>query len=218
MRYSKDHKAETHERIVKNASVRLRERGAAGLGVAELMKEAGLTHGGFYAHFASRDALISEAFVHAMEQAARRWRKRADEAPEGEGLAAVVNGYLTAAHRDDIGNGCALPALGAEVSRASPKVRKAVASKLEKMIEVIAGEISGPSEKDARREAIGALATMMGALLMARMAGTGEFSDEILEAGRYAAQKASNASKLRIRKPATTGANAPAKADTAARS
>lgn len=217
MRYSKEHKTETHDRIVKNASVRLRERGAAGLGVAELMKEAGLTHGGFYAHFASRDALISEAFVHAMELAAKRWRKRADEAPEGEGLAAVVNGYLTAAHRDDIGNGCALPALGAEVSRATPKVRKAVAAKLEKMVEVVAGEISGLSEKDARQEAIGALATMMGALLMARMAGTGEFSEEILEAGRYTAQKADNAAKPRSRKPAKS-ADAPAKADAAARS
>ncbi len=209
MRYSKDHKAETHERIVKNASVRLRERGAAGLGVAELMKEAGLTHGGFYAHFPSRDALIGEAFIHAMEQAAKRWRKRADEAPEGKGLAAVVDGYLTAAHRDDVGNGCALPALGAEVSRASPKIRKAVAAKLENMIEVIAGEMPGLSEKDARREAIGALATMMGALLMARMAGTGEFSDEVLEAGRYAARKADSASKPRTRKSATKATDAP---------
>jgi TetR/AcrR family transcriptional repressor of nem operon len=142
-----------------------------------------------------------------MEQAARRWRKRADEAPEGEELAAVVNGYLTAAHRDDIGNGCALPALGAEVSRANPKIRKAVAAKLERMIEVIAGEISGLSEKDARREAIGSLATMMGALLMARMAGTGEFSDEILEAGRHAANRADSAPKTRTRKPTSKGAN-----------
>jgi TetR/AcrR family transcriptional regulator, transcriptional repressor for nem operon len=195
MRYSKEHKTETRDRIVKNASVRLRERGAANLGVAELMKEAGLTHGGFYAHFASRDALIGEAFVHAMEQAAKRWRKRADEAPEGKELAAVVNGYLTAAHRDDIGNGCALPALGAEVSRATPKIRKAVAAKLDDMIDVIAGQMPGPTDKDARRDAIGSLATMMGALLMARMAGTGDFSEEILDAGRYAAQRVENASK-----------------------
>jgi TetR/AcrR family transcriptional repressor of nem operon len=212
MRYSKEHKTETHDRIVKNASVRLRERGAASLGVAELMKEAGLTHGGFYAHFASRDALIGEAFVHAMEQAAKRWRKRADEAPEGKELAAVVSGYLTAAHRDDIGNGCALPALGAEVSRATPKTRKAVAAKLDDMIDVIAGQMPGPTDKDARRDAIGSLATMMGALLMARMAGTGDFSEEILDAGRYAAQRVENASKQRGRKSATKEA-APAPAD-----
>jgi TetR/AcrR family transcriptional regulator, transcriptional repressor for nem operon len=210
MRYSKDHKAETHDRIVKNASVRLRERGAAGLGVAELMKEAGLTHGGFYAHFASRDALISEAFVHAMELAAKRWRKRADEAPEGEGYAAVVDGYLTASHRDDVGNGCALPALGAEVSRASPKIRKAVAAKLEKMIDVVATEMPGLNEKDARREAIGTVAIMMGALLMSRMAGTGEFSDEILEAGRAAAKKVDSTSKPGKRKPAAKGTGASA--------
>lgn len=213
MRYSKDHKTETHERIVKNASVRLRERGAAGLGVAELMKEAGLTHGGFYAHFTSRDALIGEAFVHAMEQAAKRWRKRADEAPEGKELAAVVNGYLTAAHRDDVGNGCALPALGAEVSRATPKIRKAVAAKLDDMIDVIAGQMPGPTDKTARREAIGSLATMMGALLMARMAGTGDFSEEILEAGRYAAQRAETASKPRSRKPARKEADPAAAED-----
>lgn len=218
MRYSKDHKTETHERIVKNASVRLRERGAANLGVAELMKEAGLTHGGFYAHFPSRDALISEAFVHAMEQTAKRWRKRADEAPEGKELAAVVNGYLTAAHRDDIGNGCALPALGAEVSRANPKIRKAVAAKLEDMIDIVAGQMPGPTKKAARRDAIGALATMMGALLMARMAGTGDLSEEILDAGRSVAQRAENASKPRTRKPAAKGAAAPAAEGGAARS
>ena len=68
MRYTKDHKQETHARIVKKASVKLRERGAHGIGVADLMKEAGLTHGGFYAHFASREALVVEAFVYAMER------------------------------------------------------------------------------------------------------------------------------------------------------
>lgn len=218
MRYSKDHKAETHERIVRNASVRLRERGAAGLGVAELMKEAGLTHGGFYAHFASRDALIGEAFVHAMEQAAKRWRRRADGAPDGEGLAAVVDGYLTPSHRDDVGNGCALPALGAEVSRASPKIRKAVAARLEKMVEVVAGEMSGLNDKDARREAIRVVAIMMGSLLMSRMAGTGEFSDEILEAGRQAAKRVEGTAGSRPRKRASRSGEGAVTKDSAVRS
>lgn len=200
MRYSKEHKAETHERIVKNASVRLRERGAASLGVAELMKEAGLTHGGFYAHFASRDALISEAFAHAMDQATARWRRRAEQAPEGKRLSSIVNGYLTAEHRDDIGNGCALPSLGAEVHRASPKTRKAVAAKLEEMVDVIAEQMPAQTTKAARREAIAALATMMGAMIMARMAGTGEFSDEVLIAGRQAALRVENTPQPRARK------------------
>ena len=200
MRYSKDHKAETHERIVKNASVRLRERGAASLGVAELMKEAGLTHGGFYAHFASRDALIGEAFAHAMDQTAKRWRKRAEQAPEGKQLSSIVNGYLTAQHRDDVGNGCALPSLGAEVHRASSKTRKAVAAKLEEMIDVISEQMPAQTAKAARREAIATLSTMMGTMILARMAGTGEFSDEVLAAGRQGALRVENSPNPRVKK------------------
>ena len=75
MRYSREHKLETHARIVKKASVRLREKGAHGIGVADLMKDAGLTHGGFYAHFDSREALVIEAFAHAMDRSTERWRK-----------------------------------------------------------------------------------------------------------------------------------------------
>lgn len=211
MRYSKDHKAETHERIVKRAAVRLKERGAAGLGVADLMKEAGLTHGGFYAHFASRDALIGEAFVHAMEQAAQRWRKRVATAPEGQGLAAIVNTYLTPEHRDNVGQGCALPALGAEVMRASPKTRKAFAARIEDMVEVLAAEMPAPAPKAARREAIAALATMMGALMLARMAGTGEFSEEILGAGRHAALRMPEAAKPRARKARSPKSSLPSR-------
>jgi TetR/AcrR family transcriptional repressor of nem operon len=76
MRYSKEHKLETHARIVKKASVRLREKGAHGIGVADLMKDAGLTHGGFYAHFDSREALVIEAFAYAMAAPSRRWALR----------------------------------------------------------------------------------------------------------------------------------------------
>ena len=199
MRYSKDHKAETHERIVKNASVRLREGGAASLGVADLMKEAGLTHGGFYAHFASRDALISEAFAHAMQQTTGRWRRRAEQAPEGKRLASIVNGYMSTEHRDDAGNGCALPSLGVEAARANPKIRKAFVNKLEEMIEVIAEQFSDLPPKAARREAIAVISTMMGAMILARTAGAGEFSDEILGAGRHAALRGEDAAKPRDR-------------------
>ena len=209
MRYSKDHKIETHARIVKNASVLLREKGADGIGVAELMKEAGLTHGGFYAHFDSRDALIGEAFAHAMEQTTRRWRKKAEQAPAGQRLATIVNAYLTPSHRDDIGNGCALPALGTELLRANPKTRKAAISKLEEMIDMIAEQMSAATSKAARREAIATLSTMMGALVLARMAGTGEFSSEILAAGRHAALKAEAAPKPRVRKAASKQRPAP---------
>jgi len=186
MRYSKEHKLETHARIVKKASVRLREKGAHGVGVADLMKEAGLTHGGFYAHFDSREALVIEAFADAMDRSTERWRKLAEQTPPDKRLATIVATYLTPLHRDDPGHGCAVPTLGAEIARESPKTRKAFAAKLEQMIDMLAAQIPELPRKAARKRAMAVIATMMGTLVLARVAGTGDFSDEILGAGRDA--------------------------------
>src|ERR1700710_2874681 len=133
MRYSREHKQETHARIVKKASVRLREKGAHGIGVADLMKDAGLTHGGFYAHFDSREALVIEAFAYAMDRSTDRWRQLAGQAAPGQGLSTIIESYLSPQHRDNPGAGCAVPALSAEIARESPKTRKAFASKLDQM-------------------------------------------------------------------------------------
>jgi len=186
MRYSKEHKQETHARIVRKASVRLREKGAHGVGVADLMKEAGLTHGGFYAHFDSRDALVIEAFAHAMDRSTERWRKMVSETPPEKRLTTMVENYLTAAHRDDPGHGCAVPALSADIARESPKTRKAFAAKVEQMIDMMADQIPEVPRKAARKQAAAALATMMGTLVLARVTGSGELSDDILAAGREA--------------------------------
>ena len=186
MRYSREHKLETHARIVKKASVRLREKGAHGVGVADLMKEAGLTHGGFYAHFASREALVIEAFNYAMQRGTERWRKLAEATPPAKRLATIVDSYLTPLHRDDPGHGCAIPTLGAEIARESPRTRKAFAARLDQMIDMLAAQIPDVPRKAARKQAMAAVATMMGTLVMARVAGSGEFSDEILGAGREA--------------------------------
>jgi TetR/AcrR family transcriptional repressor of nem operon len=186
MRYSKEHKQETHARIVKKASVRLREKGAHGIGVADLMKDAGLTHGGFYAHFDSREALVIEAFAYAMDRSTERWRKLAAETPPEKRLATIVDSYLTPVHRDDPGHGCAIPALSAEIARESPKTRKAFAAKLEQMIGMITEQMPDLPRKTARKQAMASLATMMGTLVLARVAGSGEFSDDILGAGREA--------------------------------
>ena len=186
MRYSKEHKQETHARIVKKASVRLREKGAHGIGVADLMKEAGLTHGGFYAHFDSREALVIEAFAYAMDRSTERWRKVAEQTPPDKRLATIVESYLTPVHRDDPGHGCAVPTLGAEIARESPKTRKAFSAKLEAMIDMMADQVLDVPRKVARKQAISALTTMMGTLVLSRIAGNGEFSDEILSAGREA--------------------------------
>ncbi|MBR1195870.1 TetR/AcrR family transcriptional regulator [Bradyrhizobium sp. AUGA SZCCT0240] len=202
MRYSKEHKQETHARIVKKASVRLREKGAHGIGVADLMKEAGLTHGGFYAHFDSREALVIEAFAYAMDRSTERWRKVADETPPDKRLATIVESYLTPVHRDDPGHGCAIPTLGAEIARESAKTRKAFAAKLEAMIDMMADQILDVPRKVARKQAVAALATMMGTLVLSRIAGNGEFSDEILAAGREAVVSRAAAAKPAAKKAA----------------
>jgi TetR/AcrR family transcriptional regulator, transcriptional repressor for nem operon len=203
MRYSKEHKQETHARIVRKASVRLREKGAHGIGVADLMKEAGLTHGGFYAHFDSREALLIEAFAFAMDRSMEYWRKTTAETSPEKRLAMIVDSYLTASHRDDPGRGCAVPTLGAEIARESPKARKAFAAKLEQMIDMIAEQLIDLPPKAARKQAAVTLATMMGTLVLSRIAGNGEFSDDILSAGREAvlarATQARAAKKARVK-------------------
>ena len=187
MRYSKEHKQETHARIVKKASVRLREKGAHGIGVADLMKEAGLTHGGFYAHFDSREALVIEAFGYAMDRSVEHWRNMTTDIPPEKRLSTIVDSYVSATHRDDPGRGCAVPSLGAEIARESAKTRKAFSAKLDQMIDLVADQIPDVPRKTARRLAMGTMATMMGTLVMSRIAGSGELSDEILASGREAA-------------------------------
>ncbi len=186
MRYSKEHKFQTHARIVKRASVKLREKGAHGIGVADLMKEAGLTHGGFYAHFDSRDALVIEAFTHAMDRSTELWRKQTEAAPAEKRLSTIVNSYLSPLHRDNPGQGCAVPTLGAEIARESTKTRRAFAARMQQMIEMLAKQFHGVPPKTARKQAMAAMATMMGSLVMARIAGNSELSDEILKSGRDA--------------------------------
>src|SRR5206468_1944292 len=202
MRYSKEHKQEAHARIVKKASVRLREKGAHGIGVADLMKEAGLTHGGFYAHFDSREALVIEAFGYAMDRSTERWRKLAEQTAPDKRLAAIVEAYLTPAHRDDPGHGCAVPTLGAEIARESPKTRKAFAARLEQMIDMLADQIPELPRRTARKQAMASLATMMGTLVLARIAGSGEFSDEILDSGRDAVRQRAASTKTGAKKAA----------------
>src|ERR1700747_1693580 len=187
MRYSKEHKQETHDRIVRKASIRLREKGAHGIGVADLMKEAGLTHGGFYAHFDSRDALVVEAFAYAMDRSLEHGRKLTGEIAPEKRLATIIDGYLSPTHRDDPGHGCAITSLGAEIAREAPKTRRAFTAKVEQLIDLIADQIQDVPRKTARKQATGLLATMMGTLVLSRIAGSGEFSDEVLQAGKEAA-------------------------------
>lgn len=186
MRYPKEHKAETHARIVRHASLHLREKGTQGIGVADLMKEAGLTHGGFYAHFASRDDLVVEAIAHALDNTNAAWRRLVEGKPLDERLTLLIDNYLTSQHRDNAGRGCAIPALGADIARDRGKSRRVFTDKIEQMIEVFAAD-AGIDGAAARRRTIGAIVTLVGTLLVARATGQGALSREVLDAGRAAA-------------------------------
>lgn len=187
MRYVEDHRRQTHSRIVENASYGLRQRGANGLSVVDLMKLAGLTHGGFYNHFASRAVLVGEAIAFAMDQTIERWKKLANGKADGERFEALIADYLSPRHRDDPKRGCALPALAADVARSSPSERRAFAFKLEKMIDALVALLPDEAPEQARQIATGALATMVGSIVLSRAVGAGKLSDGILESGRITA-------------------------------
>jgi len=187
MRYEEDHRRQTHDRIVETASYGLRETGAKGLSVVDLMKLAGLTHGGFYNHFNSRAALVSEAIAFAMDQVTARWRKLAQKRASGRRFEALIADYLSLRHRDNPRYGCALPTLAVDVARSDAEQQRAFAAKLEEMIVVFAELVPDQPSRQAHQIATGAIATMVGSIVLSRAVGDGKFSDRILDAGRKTA-------------------------------
>src|SRR5882757_11223746 len=132
MGHSQEEKAKSHQRIVDVAARRIRESGTDGPGVAEIMGEAGLTHGGFYKHFDSRDDLVAEAVDAAIEQGRASLEARVEGAEDP--LSAFVDGYLSTEHRDEPGTGCTVVAIGADVARADDRVRAAYRAQVERYI------------------------------------------------------------------------------------
>ena len=182
MKVSREQAAKNRERIVVAAAQRFRERGFDGIGVADLMKEAGLTHGGFYGHFSSKEDLIAEASARALTSSLALWSKLAQRAP-GDPLSAIAGVYLTSRHRDNPGTGCLLAALGPDVSRQGPAVRRAVTDYVRSACDLLAKLIPGRSRAARRQKAISAYATLVGAMVMARAVDDQALSEEILDAG-----------------------------------
>jgi TetR/AcrR family transcriptional repressor of nem operon len=183
LRYSKGQKRETYVRILKAASVQLKKNGSNGIGIANLMREAGLTHGGFYSHFRSRDDLVNKAFAIAMDQTTFRWKKLSANLPANDGLEAIVRAYLCTKHRDNPGDGCALPAFAAQMGRGDKATKKSFSIKLGEMIDLVAAQYTDVPTGEARQLAISAISTMMGAITLARASAGQDLSAEILEAG-----------------------------------
>ena len=182
MKVSRDQAARNRERIVEIAAQLFRERGFDGIGVADLMKEAGLTHGGFYGHFSSKEDLIAEASARALMGSLTLLSKVAERAP-GDRLSAVANAYLTRGHRDNPGAGCLLAALGPDVSRQGPAVRRSVTSYVRSAVDLLMKLVPGTSKAARRQKAISTYATLVGAIVMARAVDDRALSQEILDAG-----------------------------------
>jgi len=183
MKVSREQAAANRERILDAAANLFRANGFDGIGVADIMKAADLTHGGFYGHFASKDDLVVQASRRTMANAARNWRRVVDAAPDRP-YAALLDHYLNPRHRDDPGKGCAFAALGNDTARCGKVVRDAFAEALEPMIETLTEAAPGRTKAARRRKAVAAMAAFVGALTLARAVGDAALSDEILAAVR----------------------------------
>jgi TetR/AcrR family transcriptional repressor of nem operon len=183
MRVSREKAAEHRERIIEAASALFRAKGFDGIGVADIMKAADLTHGGFYGHFSSKDDLVAQSSKRTMARAEENWSKVTASDPT-EPFAALLGHYLSPRHRDDPGRGCAFAALGNDAARSGKVVRKAFAEGLEPLLDILAESIPGKSKAVRRRKALTAMATLVGALTLARAVEGNPLSDEMLDAVR----------------------------------
>ncbi len=180
MGHSRAEKAKTHKHIVSIASKKFREEGLAGVGIAELMKEAGLTVGGFYKHFDSRDDLVAEA----VSSAFGGWQRRVDAAKSGGpsvSLAKLMDDYLNEAHRNNPGSGCAFSALAPEIARCDKRTRSLTAEQVRNDIQLIATLLPGRDKRTARSRAILTFSALVGAMSLARAVSDEALSREILE-------------------------------------
>ena len=184
MRVSREDAARTRQTILRTAGRLFRRRGFDGVGVAEIMAEGGLSHGGFYRHFASKDALAVEAADRVASRTVEDWQEVRDKA-QGDALTVLLDRYLTPSHRDTPDAGCLFAALGADVGRSDDAaLHAAVAGGVRQIADLLAD--LGPEDDDAaRREAaLGRLSTLVGALILARATRGDALSDEILSAAR----------------------------------
>jgi TetR/AcrR family transcriptional repressor of nem operon len=194
MRYEKGHKETTRRRIVETAAARFRRDGLESVGVADLMAEAGLTHGGFYSHFSSKEDLVRAAMEEASGRSVERFNQRIAEG----GLEAWIRSYLRTAHRDHPEAGCAAAALAAELARHPKATRRGFTERLAKLTSAIEAQLpAGLTPTQKKKTAVGVFATMIGAMQLARVVDDPALSDHILEAGI-----ASALALARLRSPA----------------
>lgn len=168
MRRSAEEKAETRRQIVKTAGRMIRGRGLAETGVAEIMAEAGLTHGGFYRHFDSKEALAAAAVESAFDHMRARLVAITAKAAPGKGMGALIDTYLTEAHRDRPEHGCVMASVGMEAQRAGGVVQAAYENGIAKLLALFTAQIAAPTRKQQEDRAQAVLSVLVGGLLLAR--------------------------------------------------
>jgi TetR/AcrR family transcriptional repressor of nem operon len=185
MKVSREQAALNRERIVDVAARLFREKGYDGIGVADLMKNAGLTHGGFYGHFASKEDLMIEACQHALNQSLEGWRAKVASDPQ-RALPAIIDNYLTTRHRDQPGSGCPAAAMGVDAARMSPGARPAFTQATQQQFallqDLLPDGAPGCTQERRRQQAIATFSAMVGAMVLARSVDDEALSAEILDA------------------------------------
>ena len=181
MGHSQSEKKSNHERILRTAAKRLREKGLEAVAIADVMKEVGLTVGGFYKHFDSRDDLVVEALR------AASWQRSVQPADAGEpslSLSGFIDEYLSEKHRDRPGSGCLIGALAGDVARSNKRIRALATEKVRSALELIAGLLPDKNEELARKKAALVFSALVGALALSRAVSDESLSKEILESAR----------------------------------
>lgn len=184
-RFIQSRKEASHERILQAATRAIRRSGYAGTGVADIMREAGLTHGGFYAHFASREAMLAEAADRAGAETVTFLEQFATAAPPQDAYHALLKTYLSRAHVERAETGCPVAALGSEMPRQASEVRQAATRRIKDMIDLVARHAPDGGKPDGRRKALATTATMIGALILARAVDDRQLGDDVLAAALH---------------------------------
>jgi len=184
MRYDSDHKGETRQRVLKEAAREIRAKGPGGVAVASIMARAGLTHGGFYAHFESKDALIAAAIETMFESAARRFEAASVHQDPRAALRAYVDFYLSPGHRDARAHGCPLPALSGDLARLDPEARVRFGQGVAALTGRLADRLGQLGVGDPEAAGSSMLAEMVGAVALSRAVADPAQSDAILARAR----------------------------------
>jgi TetR/AcrR family transcriptional regulator, transcriptional repressor for nem operon len=181
-RIAQSRKEATHERIVGAAARAIRRSGYSGTGVADIMKDVGLTHGGFYAHFASREAMLAEAADRAGAESVATMTRVASAAAPEQALRSMIRSYLSNEHVKDAESGCPVAALGSEMPRQAAKVRRAATRRIKEMIDVVVQHSPGRAKSDASEQALVTISALVGALVLARAVDDPKLSKAVRDA------------------------------------